>query len=121
MNEPHNGGPVSISQHTPHITADEARGLLSSLLDLSFTTFITSKLIKLLYAMAIMFAALVAAALLVWGFSQGAVAGLLMLVVTPLVFLATVIYARVLLEIMIMVFRMAEHLAEIARQGRRAA
>jgi hypothetical protein len=44
-----------------------------------------------------------------------------MLVVAPLVFLATVIYARVLLEIMIMVFRMAEHLAEIARQGRRAA
>jgi hypothetical protein len=120
MDEPQNGGPIRVPQHTPPI-AEEVQGLLSSLFDLSFTTFITSKLIKVLYAMAIAFAALVATALLVSGFSQGALVGLLMLVVAPVVFLATVIYARVLLEIMIVVFRMAEHLAEIARQGRRAA
>jgi hypothetical protein len=121
MDEPHNGGPIRVSQPTPSATADEARGLFSSLFDLSFTTFVTSKLIKVLYALAILFAALVAAALLVSGFSQGSLVGLLMLIVAPIVFLATVIYARVLLEIMIVVFRMAEHLAEIAQQGRRAA
>jgi Domain of unknown function (DUF4282) len=120
MHEPHNGAPIRLSQPTPP-AAEEARGLLSSLFDLSFTTFITSKLIKVVYALAIAFAALVAAALLVSGFSQGTLVGLLMLIVAPIVFLAIVIYARVILEIMIVVFRMAEHLAEIAQQGRRLA
>jgi uncharacterized protein DUF4282 len=121
MDEPHNGGRIRVSQPAPSATGAQAPGLLSSLFDMSFTTFVTSKLISLLYAMAIAFAALVAAALLVSGFSQGTLVGLLMLIVAPLVFLATIIYARVILEIMIVVFRMAEHLAEIAQQGRRAA
>ena len=121
MDVPHNGGPIRVSQPTPPASGAEGRGVLSSLFDLSFTTFITSKLIKVLYAMAIALAALVAATLLVSGFSQGTLVGLLMLIVAPIVFLGTVIYARVLLEIMIVVFRMAEHLAEIAQQGRHVA
>jgi Domain of unknown function (DUF4282) len=44
-----------------------------------------------------------------------------MLIFAPIVFLAEVIYFRVLLEILMVIFRMAEHLAEIARQDRRAA
>lgn len=53
-------------------------------------------------------------------FSQSTGLGVLvMLFVAPLVFLACVIYSRVVLEITIVVFRMAEHTAEIARQGRR--
>jgi Domain of unknown function (DUF4282) len=112
-------GQPAVSQYVP-VTAEQARGFLSSLFDLSFTSFIATKLIKVLYVLAIVGAGLAAISIAVAGFSQGTATGVLMLIiVAPLAFLAAVIYARVVLEIIIVVFRMAEHLAEIAEQGRR--
>jgi len=110
----------AVAQYTP-VTAAQARGFLASLFDLSFTSFVASKLIKVLYVIAIAVTAVVALSFALAGFSKDVASGLLMLIiVTPLVFLAGVIYARVVLEIIIVVFRMAEHLEEIAQQGRRA-
>jgi hypothetical protein len=111
--------PRPIHGSPPATTPFEASGFLSSLFDFSFTSFITTKLIKLIYALTMLvsagFALFVAAA----GFSMGSAVGLLTLViVAPLTFLMSVIYFRVLLELVIVVFRMAEHLAEIARRGR---
>jgi len=112
-----------------HVTAalshvDEGRGFFSSLFDLSFTSFITTRLIKLLYAMLIVLAAVTALAL-GSGLSIAATAiggrflGLLAFVIVgPVVFLVNVILARVMLEGAIVFFRMAEHTAQIARQGR---
>jgi hypothetical protein len=83
---------------------------------------VTTKLIKVIYALGMVIAALAALMLAATGFTQGGLVGIAMLViVAPIVFLLTVIYSRVLLEIIIVVFRMAEHLAEIAEQGRKAA
>jgi Domain of unknown function (DUF4282) len=46
--------------------------------------------------------------------------GIVMLIIgAPLYFLIVVIYARVLLEIIMVIFQMAEHVAEIAAQSRR--
>jgi hypothetical protein len=64
--------------------------------------------------------ALTALSIAASGFSQGTGTGLLaMVIVAPIVFLLGVIYSRVLLEIIIVIFRMEEHLAEIAERGRR--
>lgn len=108
---------------------EQSVGFLSSLFDFSFTSFITTKLIKVLYALAILGAALAGLGFfllaVVSGFKESALAGLGALViggiVAALVFFLWVLYARVLLEIIIVIFRMSEHLAEIARQGRTSA
>ena len=100
------------------ISQADAAGFIGSLFDLSFTTFITSKLIKVLYVLGIGLAAVWALAMVVTGVTQGGV-GLFMAVLAPVGFLAGVIYMRVLMEVIMVVFRGSEHLAEIARQGRR--
>jgi hypothetical protein len=65
-------------------------------------------------------AAAAAIAIIVMGFTASAVAGILaLLIVAPLLFLFYVIYSRVFLEILIVIFRCSEYLAEIAKQGRR--
>jgi hypothetical protein len=106
--------------------SQKGAGFFKALFDFSFTQFITSKIIKLLYGLSILSSGILALILLIFfllaGFRQSAAAGILALIVgTPicfLIFLVLVIYARVFLEIIIVVFRISEHTAEIAQQGR---
>jgi hypothetical protein len=99
---------------------EPSKGFFGSLFDFSFTTFITSKIIKLLYALSVVGAGLGALAFIIGGFSNSVGLGVVMLLIGgPLYFLIVVIYARVFLEIIIVLFRMAEHIAELAAQGRR--
>jgi hypothetical protein len=96
---------------------EQAKGFLESLFDFSFTAFITSKIIKFLYGLSIAGAGLGSVFLIVGGFGVSAGVGILMLLIgAPLLFLLGVIYARVLLEIIIVIFRIAENIAVIAQQ-----
>lgn len=90
------------------------KGLLGALFDLSFSEFVTTRVIKMLFIIGIVFAALGAFTLLVSGFSSGFGKGLLMLILSPLVFLLYVLAARIWCEIIIVVFRIAENTARIA-------
>ena len=101
------------------VSADEAKGFISALFDLSFTSFITTKLVKVLYIICIIGGALGALGMIGSGFIAGATSGLISVVIAPIVFLATVIFARVYMELVIVIFRGAEHLAEIARSVKR--
>ena len=67
-------------QYAMPVTADQAAGFIGSLFDLSFTSFITTKLIKVLYIIAIIGAALEALAVIGVGFARGSMYGLVMLV-----------------------------------------
>ena len=92
----------------------------ASLFDLSFTSFITTKLIKILYVIGVILAGLWALGLIIGGFAKSTLAGVFMLIiVAPLAFFFAVIYWRVVMELIIVIFRAAEHLGEIARQTRR--
>jgi hypothetical protein len=92
----------------------------TSLFDFSFSEFITTKIIKILYGLSIVLNGFFALFLIVIGFGRSTVAGILMLlIVAPLVFLLGVIYTRVLLENMIVLFRIGENIQEIAKQGRK--
>ena len=96
-----------------------ARGFFESLFDFSFTFLVTTKLIKVLYGLSIAVLALASLFFVIIGFSASPAVGAFMLIfVAPLFFLLGVCYTRVMLEIMIVVFRIAEHTAEIAQQGR---
>lgn len=109
----------AVSQAAP-ITAEQAKSFFSSLFDMSFSSFVTTKIIKVLFVLAIVGWAIYGVVLAGIGFQKDTASGLLILVIgAPIVFFLGVIYSRVFLEIVIVIFRMAEHLAEIAERGRR--
>lgn len=97
---------------------EQPEGFFSSLFDFSFSSFVTTKIIKVLYMLGIVAAALMGVVMFISAASKGAPAAIGGLIVAPLVFLLGVLYARVVLEIVIVVFRIAENTGEIARQGR---
>lgn len=101
---------------------EQSKGFVESLMDLSFTSLITTKLIRFLYVLLIGLVALLSLFIMFAGFSNGFLAGMLgLVIVAPLFFVVAVIYIRVVLELIIIVFRIAEHTAELADQGRKKA
>ncbi len=97
------------------------KGFLGSLFDLSFTEFITTGVIRILFILAIIFAAIEAVLMIAWGFGAGALSGIVLLVISPVVFLVFVILARVWLELIIVIFRIAENTGRLADQSPGAA
>jgi hypothetical protein len=86
-------------------------GFLHTLFDFSFNHFFTAKIIKLLYALSIFSAGLVAILFIIFGFSASTGFGIFtLLVVAPLIFLAAVICSRICMELMVAIFRIAETL-----------
>lgn len=98
---------------------ERKRGFFGQLFDFSFTEFITTKAIKVLYGLAIFFAAAIAIVGIAGAFSESAVAGGVVLVLSPVWLLLCVVVARITLEIVIVAFRIAEHVGDIARQQQR--
>ena len=93
-------------------------GLIATLFDFSFRTLVTTKLIKLLYALSMALIALVALGLVALAFSAGAVAGVITLVVlAPVAALVWLVYVRVALELLIALLRIMENTQELVVQG----
>lgn len=93
---------------------EEPSKFLGTLFDFSFTEFVTTKIIKVLYGIGIVLAALTALSWIVSGFGSSFGKGLLFLILSPLVFIIGVILTRVWLEIVIVVFKIAENVGIIA-------
>lgn len=96
------------------------QGLFATLFDTSFSSFITTKFIRILYIILILVLG-VAAFVALFGFATAfsefmpwIVGFVLALPVAALVFLVYVILARIWLEIIIVVFRMAENIQRMA-------
>jgi hypothetical protein len=78
----------------------------------SFSQFVTTKIIKFLYGFSIIAAGLMAILFVIFGFSTSMGFGVFALLVgAPLIFLLTMICSRVVLEIIIVIFRIAENTA----------
>lgn len=100
---------------------DRPKAFFASLFDFSFETFITAKIVKILYGLSIAAGGLFALFQIVNGFLTSAGMGLLMLLIGgPLLFLVSVIYARVLLEIILVIFRISEDCSKLVEIGNRA-
>ncbi len=89
---------------------------LPALFDFSFSEFVTTKIIKILYGIFIVLAGVAALVAIIAGFSDSAGMGILMLILSPFLFLLYLIMARVWLELVIVIFRIAENVGEIAEQ-----
>ena len=69
---------------------------------------------KFLYALSVLSAGLIALFFVIVGFKVSMGFGIFSLFIgAPLIFLLTVIYSRVLLETILVIFRMADHMTEI--------
>jgi Domain of unknown function (DUF4282)/zinc-ribbon domain len=96
----------------------QAKGFFASLFDYSFSAFITPKIIKLLYVLSTIGVALWTVIVILWGFRQSTGLGILMLLILgPIFFVLTMIYVRVLLELLIVFFRIHGDVNEINRRG----
>lgn len=100
---------------------EKQKGFIASLFDLSFTSFVTPRIIKVVYVLLLLFGALYALAIPVSMFVQDqVVAGIVLLLVgSPLIFLMSVLGARIYLELVIVIFRAAEALIEVQKRGRK--
>jgi len=92
---------------------------IRSLFDLSFTRLVTTKVIKFIYILSLIVIGLGALVLVVSAFTRSVVAGVLVLgIVAPLVSLIYLTYVRVLLEIVIAIFRIMETNVELVALAR---
>ncbi len=102
-------------------------GFIGGLFDFSFTTFVTTKVIKVLYGIW-----LLGVVLLLLGGIFGAIntmflarytqplEGLMMLVLTPIAAAIWLILGRVYMEVLIVLFKIAENLTELNRKTKDA-
>ncbi|MBN1136599.1 MAG: DUF4282 domain-containing protein [Anaerolineae bacterium] len=88
----------------------QQKGFLGALFDLSFSEFITTKLIKLLYILLLIVLVLGYLFLVISGFADSLGTGLLMMfIVGPLGVLLYLIMIRVYMEIIMVIFRIEEN------------
>ena len=69
-------------------------------------------MMKFLYILSILFAGLIALFFILVGFETSLWVGLFALLIGAVVFLLTMIFSRVFLEMILVVFRMADHTAD---------
>ena len=85
------------------------RGFLARLFDLSFSEFVTPSLVKILFVIGIVFAGLAALVTLAAFADQDGGGIVIGLILAPLVFFAYVLFARVLAEIYLILFKIEEN------------
>ena len=97
------------------------KGFFGSLFDVSFSSLITTKVIKVLYILSMILIGLMALFFVVGAFTQSAAGGVItLLVLAPLAALLYLIYVRVILEVIICVFRIMETNVELVSLQRAA-
>jgi len=98
---------------------EQKLGFLTALADFSFSEFVTTKIIKILYGLALFFAVLGALCFVMNGWRTSVLMFILSLIVAPILLLLYAIIIRVCLETVIVIFRIAEHAAAIEKQTRK--
>jgi len=86
----------------------------SAIFDFSFTEFISIDLIRVLYVFAFIVAGLAMVGTILAGFSNSFWWGLGSIVMAPVVFFIIIFVARITLEMMIVLFRIADNTKETA-------
>lgn len=92
----------------PGPAAQEASGFFAALFDIRFHTLITPKIVTIVYAASIVLGVLYFVVVLIAGFVQDPVLGLLVLVLGPIVFVIWLAFVRMTLEVYFSVVRMAD-------------
>jgi len=97
------------SAHPDDKPAPSPKGFFGRLFDLSFTEFVTPSIIKVIFIVGIVLAALMSLLVFVAFANQGGGAIVAGIVIAPLVFFVYVLFARVLSEVYLILFRIEEN------------
>ncbi len=89
---------------------------LRMLFDLSFSEFVTTRVIKVLYIIGMAFSAICPIALIVAGFILHPGYGVLFLLLSPVLFLLFLLFSRIGCEMIMVLFRIAENTSRLADQ-----
>jgi Domain of unknown function (DUF4282) len=112
------GTPTSPMGPSMSQRAMDSKSFLSALFDFSFTSFVTTKIIKVVYVLILILASLYALGFTIYMFHLGAAAGLFTLIVgDPLFIVIVMAFWRLVLESFIVVFRIAEDTRAIRERG----
>jgi hypothetical protein len=118
------GGPVGgqAAGRSPFATqqfpAGEPKGFLSALFDFSFTSFVTPKVVKVLYILIVVVVGLSALGFALSVLATNVGLGLIVLLVgAPLYFLVVTALYRITLEFFMVIFRMAQDIRAIRERG----
>ena len=91
-------------------------GFFKRLFDLSFKEFVTTKIVKFIFILTIIIGGLVAIGILISGLSRGGGMAFASLIIAPIVFFLYVLFSRIWLEIVIVLFRIAENTTMFVEQ-----
>ena len=94
----------------------EHKGLLGSLFDLSFSELVTTKIVKLMYIVSLVMSGLITLTLVISGFADSALTGFFTLILAPILFLLYALVARIWLELIIVVFKIAENTSYLVKK-----
>lgn len=89
----------------------EAKGMWEGLMDFTFRSYATPRMLKFLYGLHLLVGLVAAVAWVVLAFQQAPVQGLLALLGALVAYFFWILYCRVVLEVLAAVFRMAEAIA----------
>jgi hypothetical protein len=89
----------------------EAKGMWEGLMDFSFRTYATPKMLKFLYALHLLLGLVAGVAWVVMEFQQAPVNGLLALLAALGGYFLWILYCRVMLEVLAAAFRVADAIA----------
>lgn len=100
------------------VNVDQHKGFFASLFDFSFTSFITLKFLKVIYAVMVGLILLMGLGFFLGLASKGGGGAVLALVVVPIATLAYLMFARMWLEIVAILFRIGENTSILAAAAR---
>ena len=87
----------------------ENHGFFRRLFDLSFKEFVTPKIITIIFILEIIIGGLTGLGILIKGLSSGGGIAFASLILAPIVFFLYVLGSRIFLEVIIVLFRIAEN------------
>jgi len=93
---------------------EKTKGFMAMLFDFSFKDFVTPRIISILYIILVIIAGIAAIALIAFMFMIHPAAGVVaLLILGPLYFFVCVLAYRVMLEVVIVIFRIRQDLADM--------
>lgn len=101
---------------------ERKKGFFASLFDFTFTELVTTKIIKVIYILVVVFAGLGTIFImpgLMISLPKLGLDSAFAFILPPFIFFFTIISIRIFLEALVAVHRIQEHAAEIAKQGRK--
>ena len=100
----------------PRTRAIDGAGFFAALFDFSFASFVTLRILKVIYVLLLAVSSIAALGLIVTGFGAGM--GILALILAPLLWLVGAVFARVYVELIAVLFRIGENTTVMARATR---